>query len=75
MILGYILICGMGITQPNAVDGCLQTTRLFPSMELCEGGRQLYLDYSILQEGHYIGGSGCFMVGTNVLIRRNGKTD
>ena len=43
MILGYILICGMGAAQPNAVDGCMVTTRLFPNMEICEEGRQLFL--------------------------------
>ena len=75
MILGYILICGMGAAQPSAVDGCLATTRLFPNMELCEEGRQLYLDYSNLREGHYVGDSGCFMLGTEVLILRTGPKE
>lgn len=74
MILGYILICGIGITQPSAVDGCLQTTRLFPSMELCEEGRQIFFDYFIPQDGHYIDDSGCFLVGTKVLTRRASQT-
>jgi hypothetical protein len=64
MILGYILICGMGLAQPNAVDGCLVTTRLFPSIELCEEGREIFLKYSTLREGHYVEQSDCFGIGT-----------
>ena len=72
MILGYILICGMGVAQPSAVDGCLATTRLFQNMELCEEGREIFIKYSTLREGHYVGDSGCFMLGTKVLILRTG---
>jgi hypothetical protein len=75
MILGYILICGMGVTQPNAVDGCLPKTRLFPNMELCAEGREVFLKYSNLREGHYVGDSGCFMLGTKVLILRTGPKE
>ena len=64
MILGYILICGMGVAQPNAVDGCLVTTRLFPNMELCEESREIFLNYSTLQPGHHVGGSRCIVIGT-----------
>jgi hypothetical protein len=72
MILGYILICGMGAAQPNAVDGCMVTTRLFPNMVLCKEGRQLFLNYSNLREGHYVEDSDCFRLGTKVLILRTG---
>lgn len=75
MILGYILICGMGVAQPSAVDGCLATTRLFPNMELCAEGREIFIKYSTLQEGHYVGDSGCFMLGTKVLILRAGPKE
>ena len=54
----------MGVAQPNAVDGCLVTTRLFPSMELCEEKREIFLNYSILQPGHHVGGSRCIVIGT-----------
>jgi hypothetical protein len=75
MILGYILICGMGAAQPNAVDGCMVTTRLFPNMELCKEGRQLFLNYSNLREGHYVEDSDCFRLGTKVLILRTGPKE
>tara|TARA_R110000764_G_scaffold41411_1_gene93097 strand:- start:2839 stop:3075 length:237 start_codon:yes stop_codon:yes gene_type:complete len=70
MILGYILICGMGIMQPNAVDGCLSTTRLFDSMKSCDEGREAFLGRFTPKPGQYIGSSGCFAIGTKVLTHR-----
>ena len=75
MILGYILICGMGITQPNAVDGCLSTTRLFDSMKSCDEGREAFLGRFIAKPDQYIGSSGCFVIGTKVLTHRAGQEE
>tara|TARA_B110000908_G_C9850197_1_gene269545 strand:- start:53 stop:196 length:144 start_codon:yes stop_codon:yes gene_type:complete len=44
-------------------------------MELCAEGREIFIKYSTLQEGHYVGDSGCFMLGTKVLILRAGPKE
>jgi hypothetical protein len=63
MILGFILICGMGAEQPNAINGCDITTRLFSSNELCQNSIRLF-DYSALMPGYYVEDSDCFVIGT-----------
>jgi hypothetical protein len=63
MILGFILICGIGEEQPDAINGCIITTRLFSNNELCQNSIRLF-DYSELRPGHYVEDSDCFVIGT-----------
>jgi hypothetical protein len=66
MILGYILICGMGPMEPYAVNGCRAFSRVFASVELCKESNDRFYGNVTLKDGHYIDGSGCFLIGTGL---------
>jgi hypothetical protein len=64
MVLGYILICGMGVMEYGAISGCKVYPRQFQTIELCEAQYVIFLETVIIQEGHYIADQDCFSLGT-----------
>jgi hypothetical protein len=67
MILGYILICGMGPFQPNAIEGCHAITVQFESLTECQEAYAVFANESYkLKEGHYIEGHDCLVFGSDL---------
>jgi hypothetical protein len=66
MILGYVLICGMGWTEPYAIDGCIAYIEQFADMTECENEVIGFLNKPELPDGQYIDDFDCIVIGTGV---------
>jgi hypothetical protein len=66
VILGYILVCGYGPLQPNALDGCRVLTQGYTTIQACEKSRLSFMDSFVFPGSTYVDATECLVIGTKV---------